>query len=80
MDIKTLTLGEVAKVEELARAPLGWLGDDQHPQGMLMAAVAFVVKRRENVSFTFADAQNLTFDDLNEIIGEQPDDLDPKSE
>lgn len=79
MDIKSLTLGEVAKAEELAGAPLGWLGDDNKPQGKLMAAVAFVIKRREDNKFTFAQALDMTFDDLDSIIGEQPNELDPKS-
>lgn len=70
MNVERLTLGEVAKVEELGKAPITALGNDDKPQGLLMAALAFVIKRREDQSFTFNDAMGLTMDDISAIVGD----------
>lgn len=69
MNVERLTLGEVSKVEELGKAPITHLGNEDKPQGLLMAALAFVIKRREDPSFTFNDAMNLTMDDIEAITG-----------
>jgi len=73
MNIESLTLGEIAKVEELGKAPMSYLGNDDKPQGLLMAALAFVIKRREDPKFTFADAMNLSSDELASIVGVDED-------
>lgn len=81
MDISRLTLGEVAKIEELSGQPISRLGEEDAPKGAVLAALAFVAKRRENPKFTWNDAQALTFDEANAILnltsdddaGEEPD-------
>ncbi|MFC8733570.1 hypothetical protein ACFT5B_14165 [Luteimicrobium sp. NPDC057192] len=75
-DVKKLTLGEVAKIEELSGQPITAIGEDEAPKGKTMAAVAFVVKRRQILAaggkvseFTWNDACSLTFAEASELIG-----------
>lgn len=69
LDVNKLTLGEVAKVEELSGYPISAIGDDDKPKGLALAALAFVAKRRQDPKFSWNDAQGLTFDEANEILG-----------
>lgn len=69
MDIKNLTMGEVAKIEELSGLPLASLSDDDKPKGKLMAALGFVIKRREDPKFTLEMANNLTMAEITSLIG-----------
>ncbi len=75
IDINKLTLGEVAKIEELSGQPITAIGDDDKPKGLALAALAFVAKRREQLgagekpSFTWNAAQELTFDEANALLG-----------
>lgn len=79
MNINKLTLGEIAKVEELSGISINEIGGNTAPQGKAMAALVFVLKRREDPSFTFNDAMNLGIDDLNSVLGVDEDELpDPK--
>lgn len=79
MDIQSLTLGEVAKIEELSGQSITAIGEDDQPKGKALAAMAFVLKRREDPKFKWNDAMGLTFDEANQIIGfdtgeaDQPD-------
>lgn len=70
LDMNDLTLGELADAGELIG---GSLSDAlQGPaQSRAMAAVACVIRRRTDPSFTFADALNLRMADL-EVIGADP--------
>ena len=67
--INKLTLGDVAAVEELSGQSIGAMGDEDAPKGKLLAALAFVTKRKSDKNFTFADALDLTMDEVTEIIG-----------
>lgn len=69
IDIQKLTLGEVAKIEELSGQSIVTIGEDDSPKGLTLAALAFVAKRREDPSFKWNDALNLTFDQANEQLG-----------
>lgn len=68
MDIKNLTLGEVSKIEELSGLPLAALGEDDKPKGKLMAALALVIKRREDPKFTLEMANQMTMDDITALM------------
>lgn len=68
MDIKNLTIGEIAKVEELSGYPLAYLSEDDKPKGKLMAALAFVLKRREDPKFTLEAANKLTMDEITSFF------------
>ena len=74
MDVTKLTIGEMAKVEELSGSPMGHFGNDDKPQAMLMAALVFVLKKRENPDFKFAQALEMDTDELAEFLGQNADD------
>lgn len=79
MNVNKLTLGEIAKVEELSGISINEIGSGHSPQAKAMAALVFVMKRREDQSFTFKDAMDLNMDEVNEILGITEDELpDPK--
>jgi hypothetical protein len=69
MDIKSLTMGEIAKIEELSGLPIAALGDEESPKGKLMAAFALVVKRRTDPKFTLEMANQMTMDEITALIG-----------
>lgn len=83
IDYNSLTMGEIAKIEELSGQPFTALEDDSLPKGNALAALAFVVKRREEKGFTWNQAQELTLTDVTDLLGldveaEPEDDDDPK--
>lgn len=69
LSINSLTLGEVAKVEELSGQPISAVGDEDSPKGLALAALSFVFKRREDPKFTWNAAQSLTLVEAQEILG-----------
>lgn len=69
MDISKLTLGEIAQVEEISNTSIGALASDDAPKAKLFTALAFVLKKRENPKFTYSEAEALTFDDVNGLLG-----------
>lgn len=68
LNINSLTLGEVAKVEDLSGLPFSAIAEDDKPKGLALAALAFVAKRREDPKFTWNAAQNLTMADFGALI------------
>ncbi|MGC5584153.1 hypothetical protein [Ornithinimicrobium sp. W1665] len=72
IDVNKLTLGEVAKIEELSGQPITSFGDDDRPKGLALAAFAFIAKRREDPTFTWNKAQELTFEEANTILQPTP--------
>jgi len=68
LNINSLTLGEVGKVEELSGLPFGAIAEDDKPKGLALAALAFVAKRRIDPKFSWNDAQNLTFAEFGALI------------
>lgn len=86
MDVNSLTLGEVAKVEDLAGMSISAISDAEKPKGRALAALAFVFQRRADPTFTWNQAQDLTLEQANTILGitddddataGEDDDLDP---
>ena len=76
--IERLTVGDIAIVEEHSGISISALGDEDTPKGKMLAALAFVIKRKENKDFTFADALNLTMREATDILGLEDDEEDPK--
>lgn len=76
MDIQNLTLGEITQVENLSGRAFVDLSDEEAPKGALLTALAFVVKKRDNPSFSFEDAQKLTMADIEQIL--TPEDSEKK--
>lgn len=80
LDITKLTLGEVAKIEELSDMPISALGDEDRPKGKALAALFFVAKRREDPKFTWNQALDVPSDEATAFLGlgdeeEAPDPL-----
>ena len=67
--LEHLTLGEVAAIENLSGMSIKAMAEGDSPMGKMMAAMAYVIKRRSNPDYTFADAMNLTMEEANEIMG-----------
>lgn len=84
IDISTLTLGEVAKIEDLSGLPISALSDEEKPKGLALAALAMIVKRRTGEpAFSWNAAQALTFDEVGELLGlgePEADEDDPKAD
>jgi hypothetical protein len=72
MAIQSLTISDIAEIERLSGQPLGDLTDPKAMKGTLMQAIVFVTKRREDSNFTFEMAGNLTMEEMNEVIAEDP--------
>ena len=70
MDIKNLTMGEISKVEELSGLPLAALAEDDKPKGKLMAALALVIKRREDPKFTLEMANQMTMAEITALLSD----------
>jgi len=68
MDIQTLTLGEVSKIEEISGLPLSAMADEDKPKGKQMAAIAFVIMKRKDSTFTMKQAEELTFAEVTELL------------
>lgn len=75
-DINTLTLGEVAKVEEISGQAITSVGDAKTPKARLMCGLAFVIQRRSLPGYTLKLAEALTLAEAQEIIGWNDDDDD----
>lgn len=76
-DINKLTLGEIAKFEDLANCSVDMLERTETPKGKALAALAFVIKRRTgDPKFTWAQAQELTMTEAQEILGIGDDDTE----
>ena len=69
MDIQTLTLGEVSKIEEISGLPLSAMADEDKPKGKKMAAIAFVIMNRKDSTYTMKQAEELTFAEVTELLG-----------
>lgn len=80
IDLNTLTLGEIDRIETLGGCSIDMISTDTQPKGKPLAALAFVVKRRNELAagdkprFTFNDAMALTMVEANTLIGLDQDD------
>ena len=68
MDFQTLTLGEISKIEEISGLPLSAMADEDKPKGKQMAAVAFIIMKREDPTFTMKQAEALTFTEVTALM------------
>lgn len=75
MDITNLTLGEISTVEELSGRSLSALSDETAPKGKIMAALAYVLKRRQDPKYTLREAEELTMDQVNELFAKDNDEI-----
>lgn len=77
MNVNELTLGEVEEVENYAGQPLAALADSDAQKGKLMVALAWIIKRKADPSFTLHQAKQLKMEDINSLLVD--DDDDPKA-
>jgi hypothetical protein len=68
MDISKLTLGELAKIEELGGMSIDSFGDEGKPKMKMLIALAYVIKRREDKNVTLLQIENMTSDEVTTII------------
>ncbi|MCD5345050.1 hypothetical protein [Agromyces sp. S2-1-8] len=75
IDVTTLTLGEVARIEDLSGQSISSLDDITAPKGKALAALVLIFKRREELAngrtpkFSWNDAQSLTYTEAAEFLG-----------
>lgn len=70
LDLNSLTLGEIAKIESLTGLPIASTIGDGVPQGKSLAAWALIHARRDGrPSFSWPDALALTMDEAFQILG-----------
>jgi hypothetical protein len=70
VDFEDITLGEIAEIEDYAGMPFSAIGDERIGVIKLRIALAWIMKRRDNPSFTIADAEKLTPSDFAELFGD----------
>ena len=56
IDISELTIAEVVEIEALTGQPLDALGQPDKPKGLMLQALAYISKRKDDPSFTFEQA------------------------
>ena len=56
IDINDLTIAEVVEIEALTGQPLDALGQPDKPKGLMLQALAYISKRKDDPSFTVEDA------------------------
>lgn len=59
LDIDSLSLNEIEAIEDIIDGPLDSLAKPGAKKARMLKAMAYVVKRREDPSFTIEDAGNL---------------------
>ncbi|MBT1542013.1 hypothetical protein KK103_09585 [Curtobacterium flaccumfaciens pv. flaccumfaciens] len=73
-DIDSLTLGEIARVEDIAKMSIKRFSDPDSYVGRMTAAIVYVVKRREVPAFQFDQALDMTQSEVNELLNLDGDD------
>lgn len=68
-NLDDFTLGEIDMIENITGASIGSVAGEDKPQARFLMAMATVMKKREDPSFTLEDASKLRMTELQEIIG-----------
>lgn len=81
MNIKNLTIGEIATVEKISGISLTQIKDKSAPKARLMIAIAYVTKRRQEPKTKLVDVEDMTMDEISAILkqSKSPEAGDPKS-
>ena len=72
MDIDTLTLGDIEDIENYAGLSFSDIGEDKPGVSKLRTALVWVLKRKEDSTFTIENARNMTPDELSKIFEDTP--------
>lgn len=73
MDIERLTIGEVRELERISGLSLAQFGQSDAPKAGLMIGTAYVIKRREDPKVKVSDIENMTMQEIQDIIGVDED-------
>ena len=68
MDFEDITLGEIAEIEDYAQLPFSDIGEEKIGVIKLRIALAWIMKRRMDPSFTIKQAEALTPNDLGALF------------
>lgn len=69
LDVQSLTLNEIATIENLSGQSIAAFEDDTKPKGLAMAALALIAKRHAgDKTFTWNQAQQLTLSEAQELL------------
>ena len=74
IDINDLTIAEVVEIEALTGQPLDALGQPDKPKGLMLQALAYISKRKDDPSFTFEQAGALKIS----TTSSKPDPIEPE--
>lgn len=75
LDLSRLTLGEVAKIEELSGLPMAAMANmADNPQGKLLAAMVFVSERRHGHAIKWHECLDMDMSDALDLLGMAEDD------
>lgn len=80
-DFDSLTLGEVAFIEDLSGMSISSIADADMPKGKALAAVVTVAKRRAGQpDFKFNDALKVPMSEVNALLGLGEEETDEEGE
>lgn len=66
-DFNSLTMREIDELERLSGQGLSALNDDDKPKGKVLAAIAYTFRLREDKTYTWNQAQDLTLKEITAI-------------
>ena len=79
--LDTLTVGEVARAEKLADQSIASLQDPDKPKAMIVAALSYVLKRREDKNLNWAEhSETATLAECMETLGLNEDEDEAESD
>ena len=77
--IDDLTIGEIGIIESLGGASIDQFSQPETPKANMMAAMAYVIHRRENPEYTFNEALSLPLREIEDLISfDEDEDTSPK--
>ena len=68
IDIDDLTIAEVVEIEDRTGLPLDALGQADKPKGKMLQALAYIVKRRADPTYTWEQAGELKINTSSEPV------------
>lgn len=69
-DVDSLTLGEIERIEQMARQGIGSLGDDSKPRGRMLRAIITVLRQREDPAYKYEQSADVTQAELGALFAE----------
>ena len=68
MNIKNLTIGEIATVEKISGISLTQIKDKSAPKARLMIAVAYVTRKRQDPKTKLVEIEAITMEEISAIL------------